>query len=74
MTARIVAPDGTYGVPASYAVRIRMTHAFAANPPDEAYVDDGIYRVANMEVSGSRSENGPAQLQLTFAQIDTWGR
>ncbi len=71
MHERVAASDGTVGVPASYAIRIRVTHAFYA-PPDEAYTDDGLYRAANLGVSLARADSSLAELQMTFRQIDTF--
>jgi hypothetical protein len=71
MHERVAAGDGTVGVPASYGLRIRVTHAFY-DPPSSAYTDDGLYRAANLGLSLSRSDNSVAELQMTFQQIDTF--
>lgn len=74
MSARIAAGDGTIGVPASYAIRIDVTHAFAdsSDIPPEAYRDSGLFRCANLSTSLTRGENNLAELQLTFTQVDTF--
>lgn len=75
MSARAAAGDGTVGVPASYGIRIAITHAFAGGDiPDAAYTDEGVYRTANLALSTRRGENALAELNMTFSQLDTfWG-
>jgi hypothetical protein len=71
--AAVAAEDGTVGVPGQYAIKIKIVHAFItrASGPG-AYEDIGWYRPANLEVSLSRREDGLQEVQMTFAQLDTF--
>ena len=75
MSARAASSDGTFGVPASYGIKISVTHAFGGGDiPEAAYTDTGYFRVANLALNGARGENALSELQMTFNQIDTfWG-
>ena len=65
--------DGTVGVPASYAVRIKIVHAFITQGSNRGgYQSVGLFRPANLEVSLSRREDGMQDVQMTFAQLDTF--
>lgn len=72
--ATVAAPgDGTVGVPADYAIKIKVVHAFVSRDiAREAYEDVGIFRVGNMDISQSRREDGLQELQLSFVQLDTF--
>jgi len=73
--ATVVARDGTVGVPADYAVRIKISYG-AIIPAHEAgrYSDIGLFRPVSLESSLSRREDAPAELQMTFTQLDTFMR
>lgn len=75
MLARVSASDGTVGVPASYGIKIEVTHAFGGGDiPEAAYKDKGLFRAGNLSMSLSRGENALEDLQMTFNQLDTfWG-
>lgn len=65
--------DGTVGVPNDYAIRIKVVHGFITHDSNRGgYHDIGQYRVANMDVSLSRREDGLQELPLTFVQLDTF--
>lgn len=69
----VSAQDGTVGVPASYAIKIKLVHAFiTAESNRSGYQDIGLYRPANLDVSLSRREDGLEELQMTFSQLDTF--
>lgn len=65
------ATDGTVGLPALYAIRIKVVHAFVKSTFG-AYEDIGLYRASNMAVSLSRKEDALQELTLTFSQLDTF--
>jgi len=71
----MVARDGTVGVPAEYAVRIKIVYG-AVTRAHEAnrYHDLGLFRPVSLESSLSRREDAPAELQMSFTQLDTFMR
>lgn len=67
------AEDGTVGVPASYAITIKVVHAFITRGSSRGgYEDIGLFRPANLEFSLSRREDGLQEAQMTFSQLDTF--
>ena len=64
--------DGTAGVPADYAVRFKIVHAYItkASSRGRGYEEIGLFRPQNLDVSLSRSEDAIEELTMTFAQID----
>ena len=65
--------DGTFGVPAEYAVNIRILNGYIN---DEISMGRGlehsfVCRVAGYDVDKSRSDTGLNELSLKFVQIDT---
>ncbi|WP_454056800.1 hypothetical protein [Cupriavidus sp. Marseille-Q8015] len=70
-----VAPDGTFGLPVDYLVKVRILHA-AIN--DETmmrfggYEQSYIMRCAGYETDMNRGEQGLQELQLSFVQFDTF--
>lgn len=72
--AAAVARDGTVGVPADYAIRIKLMHGIVEGgaPQASAYADEGLFRVQSMSVSNSRREPGLQELQMTFSQLDSF--
>ena len=70
---RCAAQDGTVGVPADYAIIITVLHSFITEDSGSAgYQNIGYYRAANIDTSLSRRDNGLEELQMTFAQLDTF--
>ncbi|ENV00348.1 hypothetical protein [Acinetobacter variabilis] len=73
--AAVVASDGTFGVPASYAVTIKVLHAVVdGEDTTSAFTNRGLYRAATYEVQLSRREQGMQEVNLTFTQIDSFMR
>lgn len=70
----IIAPiDGTVGVPADYAIKIKVVHSFITRGSDHGgYAVLGLYRPGNLEISLSRREDNLQEVQLTFSQLDTF--
>jgi hypothetical protein len=69
------ARDGTVGVPDSYAITIKVVHAFITRGSNRGgYEDVGMFRPANMAVSLSRREDGLEEVQMSFSQLDTFMR
>lgn len=65
--------DGTVGVPAQYAIRIRIVHAFITRESNRGgYEDVGLFRPANIEVDLSRRDDNLEEIQMTFSQLDTF--
>ena len=71
-----VARDGTMSEPASYAITVKILHGFITrdSAPESAFESIGLFRPTNMELSLSRSEDGLEEIQMTFAQLDTFMR
>ena len=67
--------DGTVGVPDSYAITIKVVHAFITRGSNRGgYEDIGMFRPANMALSLSRREDGLEEVQMSFSQLDTFMR
>jgi hypothetical protein len=65
--------DGTVGVPADYAVKIKIVHGFITQGSNrDGYEDIGTYRCGNIDISLSRKEDGLQELQMSFVQLDTF--
>lgn len=65
--------DGTMGVPASYAIKFKIVHAFITrDSSDGGYEDIGNFRANNLEVGLSRSEDALEELSMSFTQLDTF--
>jgi hypothetical protein len=65
----IARKNGTFGVPAGYAISIQVQHAFAT-PSAFGYVKRGLYRAQSCETGLSRREGALAELSMTFTQLD----
>ena len=72
--AAIAARDGTVGVPADYALRIKLLHGVVAGGKllASAYADEGLFRLTTLSNSQSRREQALQEIQLTFSQLDTF--
>lgn len=62
--------DGTVGLPADYAIEITVIHGVITQ--GKGYKNKGLYRVSNMALSLSRSEQALSELSLSFVQLDTF--
>ncbi len=69
-----VAQDGTVGVPASYAIKIKIVHSYvtSASALPGAYESIGWFRPSNLEINLSRHEDALQEVQMTFSQIDSF--
>ncbi|WP_289172083.1 hypothetical protein [uncultured Parasutterella sp.] len=65
--------DGTVNEPGKYAIRFRIVHGYCKDS-SSAYEDIGLFRPVDLSVSLSRHEDGLAELQMQFAQLDTFVR
>lgn len=73
--AAVVASDGTFGVPANYAVTIKVLHAVVdGEDTTSAFTNKGLYRAASYEVQLSRREQAMQEVALTFTQLDSFMR
>lgn len=69
--ARLAAPvDGTVNVPAKFATRFTIRHAFIDG--DSGFADRALFRPHSMSLSLLRADQGMQELTLTFAQLDTF--
>lgn len=67
--------DGTVSEPASYAITFRIVHSAITNETaDGAFEATGYFRPTNLECTLSRSDDGMEEVQMTFAQLDTFMR
>lgn len=66
--------DGTVGVPASYAIKIKVVHGFVSKGMfgGNGYQNIGLFRPANISFGLDRREDGLSEVQMTFAQLDTF--
>lgn len=68
-----VSGDGTVGVPADYAIKIKIVHGFVTNGSNRGgYEDIGLFRVGNIDTSLSRREDGLEEITMSFVQLDTF--
>lgn len=73
--AAVVAADGTFGVPASYGITIKVLHAVVnGQNSKDAFTNKGLYRAASYEVQLSRREQAMQEVTLTFTQLDSFRR
>lgn len=71
--AAVVAQDGTVGLPAQYAITIKIVHSFLTRDSGRGgYEDIGVFRAQNLDCSLSRREDALSELQMTFTQLDTF--
>ncbi|MDF0607082.1 hypothetical protein HZU77_015760 [Neisseriaceae bacterium TC5R-5] len=71
-----VARNGTVGVPADYAMTIKIVHG-SVTPESRyggGYEDIGLFRPNTLEMRLSRQEDTVQELQMTFSQLDTFMR
>lgn len=68
----VAAQDGSFGVPAEYAVVITIQHAFVGDATPFAFSERTLYRAQSYEVGLSRREDAMEELQMTFTQLDTF--
>ena len=66
----MAARDGSFGVPADYAVTITIQHAFVGDIG--GYASRTLCRAQSYEVGLSRREDAMEELQMTFTQLDTF--
>lgn len=67
---KIARPDGTFGLPIEYLIRITVTHAYIADGMGDAYVNTYVMRPASIPIELGRREDGLQELAMTFAQFD----
>lgn len=69
--ARLAAPsDGTVNVPADFATRFTIRHAFIDG--ERGFPDRALFRPGALETSLSRTDQGMQELTMTFVQLDTF--
>ena len=67
------ASDGTVGLPADYAITIKILHSkITRESSGSDYEDIGLFRPANMEIQLSRREDALQELTLSLVQLDTF--
>ncbi|MGZ8220096.1 MAG: hypothetical protein ACXWT0_00460 [Methylobacter sp.] len=65
--------DGTVGVPADYAIKIKIVHGFVTQDSNlGGYEDIGLFRPGNIDLNLSRKEDSLQELSLSFVQLDTF--
>ena len=75
--AAAAASDGTVAEPASYAITLKIIHAFATDRGARAQAHfecSGYFRTANISLSLSRRDDALEEVQMTFSQLDTFMR
>lgn len=68
--AAVAAQDGSFGVPADYAIVFTIQHAFVGDVG--AFAGRMLCRAQSCETSLSRREDAMEELQMTFTQLDTF--
>lgn len=71
--SQVAQADGTFGLPADYALNIRILHGYVGDDValGRGYSQSFVCRISSVEISKSRSDNGLNDLQIKFTQIDT---
>ena len=65
--------DGTVGVPANYAIRIKITHAFVNRTTNQgSYESVGLFRFGNITHNLTRAEQSLSEITASFVQLDTF--
>lgn len=86
LAANVVHPNGTFGVPSSYLVKIEVLHSFVTEDSEafwlaqqrdrtksrSAWKKDGWFRPVSLESELSRKDGGPEEFALVFHQYDTY--
>jgi hypothetical protein len=71
----IAKPDGSFGVPTDYLLKIRILHAAINDDVMQrygGYEEWYIVRPVGIETELARGEDGLQELQLSFTQFDTF--
>lgn len=72
---KAAARDGTVSPAGTYAIRIRVVHAYITSSSNRGgYEDKGLFRPATIDLSLSRREDGLSEVQMSFSQLDTFMR
>lgn len=69
-------PDGTFGLPIDYLMRLRIEHAFISQEVAgkvSPFVHEYIVQAAGCSVSLNRGENALAALNITLVEHDSFG-
>lgn len=72
---RMCRPDGTFGLPIDYLMRVDITHAYISpgvQGASNAHVDSYIVRPGALEVENSRRDDNLQELQLSLVEFDTF--
>jgi len=70
LSALAAPSDGTVNVPADFATRFTIRHAFIDG--ERGYPDKALFRPGSLEISLSRADQGMQELTMSFVQIDTF--
>lgn len=69
--AKLAAPsDGTVNVPADFATRFTIRHAFIDG--ERGFPDKALFRPGSLEIGLSRADQGMQELTMSFVQLDTF--
>lgn len=71
----VALPNGTMGLPITYLLKVRIKHGFSADNlllAENAYEDEFVMYVSNVEADLTRREDGFQDVQLTLTQFDTF--
>lgn len=71
--SQVAHADGTFGLPADYALNIRILHGYVGDDIalGRGYSQSFVCRIGSVEISKSRGDTGLNDLQIKFTQIDT---
>ena len=72
LASGLAKPDGTFGLPIEYLVRVTVTHAFIDEGVGNAYVDTYVMQPGTIEYDHSRRDDALQELQFTLVQFDTF--
>jgi hypothetical protein len=71
----MVMPGGAVGLPITYLLKVRVTHAFIDDEvagANSAYYDEFVMKPTSIDTDLNRREDGMQELHLTFTQFDNF--
>lgn len=75
LSLRVAHPDGTFGLPVDYLLRITVIHAFIGEQADgagNAFIESFVMRPVSIELDKDRRSDELEELQLNFTEFDTF--
>lgn len=79
LAGKLASPDGTFGLPREYLVKIKVTHSFVTDQSSKNWIGgvqpwskEAWYRPMSLEVDLSRKDEALEEFTMVFHQFDTY--